>query len=457
MSSTIPSTPRPRSSIAVSLLAATYGCAASVEHVHPEHAIAEAIPAAGLIELRQEGGPIDEDRPAEGALSLAEAIERALHCDPGLQAALARVRVAQLEAEETALPPDPVLDVVLRFGEGGEVFPEIGIAQEFIGLLSRSRRVEAMENRLRAEASRALEVALDVLAETQSRYASAQALEELGGVLRGRLDIAERMRQIAEGRLEAGEGTRADLDAISIEKLAIEIEIAERSTELRRERLALSRLVGEPSGAADWSIGPWRPVAFELTTEAAWVATALERNPAVQEARWELAARDAELAIASKSALEGTSVGLKAEGDGNDWSAGPSLSMPLPWSGRSRVKHERALALQAESRHRLTEAERRAVEDVRAAFATALSSAANLQRLRDELIPIQERRLSDVEPLFLAREIDVTLLLLADQNLQESRARLVELQRQTSFAVYELEHAIGGPAFFDRIAGGRDH
>src|SRR6185436_5534429 len=106
--------------------------------------------------------------------------------------------------------------------------PGIGLAQELIGLLHRSRRVGAAENHLRAEAASALATALDVLAEVQRHYSAVQALEDLGSVLQQRVETVERLRQVADARLGVGEGTRADLVAFEIEKKSVEIEAAER-------------------------------------------------------------------------------------------------------------------------------------------------------------------------------------------------------------------------------------
>jgi outer membrane protein TolC len=94
--------------------------------------------------------------------------------------------------------------------------------------------------------------------------------------------------------------------------------------------------------------------------------------------------------------------------------------------------------------------QRETVEQVRTAFATLSSSQANLERLTAELIPLLERRRSDVERAYEARDVDVTFLLRADQALRESRARVIDLERQASSALYALQHTVGGPAAFDR-------
>ncbi len=443
----------PASTVALlGLLAALAGCATQVARVEPSIAIEAAIPAAGLVAFREEGGPIDEVRPEVDTLSIADAIRLALQTDPTLQASLARVRAAQAEADESGLPPDPILDVVLRFGPDGDLRPEIGLAQELIGLLRMSRRVSAAEHHLRAEAASALGTALDVLAEVQRHYSAIQALEEHRSAIRERLETVARLRHVAEARLAGGEGTRADLIAFEIEQQSVEIEAAERANTLRLERLALARLIGQPSSAASWTVEPWQPYVLGPAPESAWIDAALVKRPEIQQAQWELRSREEELELSSSSPLEGTAAGVAFEHDG-DSSVGPSISIPIVWSGRFRTRREHALALLAESRHRLTEAQRSAVEEVRAALGTLDSSLASIEMLRGELIPMQAGRRADVERMHAEREVDVTLLLLADQALQESRTRLVDLELQASLALYGLQRAVGGPAALDAIAG----
>lgn len=73
------------------------GCRTARPDPGAEQIAAAAIGLDEPIVFRAEGGPVDE--PAwEGGLTLADATRRAATTDPGLQAALARVRIAMAEA-----------------------------------------------------------------------------------------------------------------------------------------------------------------------------------------------------------------------------------------------------------------------------------------------------------------------------------------------------------------------
>ena len=98
---------------------------------------------------------------------LDDAVERAMRHDPGLQAALARVRAALAEADQARLLPNPVLSVALRFPEAGAGKPviEAGLAADLLSVLQQPGRIKAADHRLRAASAEALTTALDLLFE----------------------------------------------------------------------------------------------------------------------------------------------------------------------------------------------------------------------------------------------------------------------------------------------------
>ncbi|MBY0397529.1 MAG: hypothetical protein K2X91_13825, partial [Thermoleophilia bacterium] len=79
---------------------------------------AAAAGSQGAIIFRIDGGPIDEEGDPD-ALSMPEAVRLAVMTDPGIQAALARVRIALADAKQARLIPNPVLNLVVRFPEAG--------------------------------------------------------------------------------------------------------------------------------------------------------------------------------------------------------------------------------------------------------------------------------------------------------------------------------------------------
>jgi outer membrane protein TolC len=437
----------------LTLSALLAGCLTPRPDIDAESRIEEALVLPGAVVFRTDGAPIDDSAAAD-TLPLELAVRRAVETSPELQAALARVRVAQAEADLAGLLPNPILSLVFRLPEGGGAADiEAGLAADLLAVLQRPRRARAAGQRLEAEAAAALSAALDVVAGVRDLYADAQALEELVPLLESRLSVLGRLREVAAARLELGEGTRHDVTTLDSESLELAVETSRRCQDLRIARMALARRIGEPSGPADWQLEPWEAPPAVSTAEAPWIASGLRARPEVLAIEWELRARGEELAIAGWGALEGASVGIDAERDG-DWSVGPGISLPLPISDAGSARKERASALVQEARHRLVGARRAVVEEVRASLASLSGSQENRDRVVRELIPLQEQRRSEIEEAYRLGHVDVTALLFAEQALQETQGLRIELEREVSTALLRLERSVGGRSAFDSSLSG---
>jgi outer membrane protein TolC len=405
--------------------------------------LARTTDQAEAIHYRSEGVPLDEARAPAAALSLADAVRMTLGSSPELQAALARVRVAEAEADQARLLPNPVLDIVFRFG-GGSTQIDAGVTQGLFGVLSRPRRASAAEDRLGAAVAEAVLVALDLVREVHERHASVQAQDELAGLARERLALLSRFLEVARARLEAGEGTRLDVITLETQAIELELEVEEREAERRRERLSLARLIGRPSGETDWSLAARvEPPTAALVVERDWIARALEARPEIRALRWKLAALGEEAELAPWEIFAEAGAGLGFNHEGGD-SLGPAVATPLPIFDAGGARRERALAAVHEARHELVAAQRRVIEETRRALSDLETARARLARVQDRLLPLEIERRAQVEEVFLAGQVDVTALLFAEQGLQATLTRRVELSTELVNAWSRLERAVGG-------------
>lgn len=170
--------------------------------------VAAALGGSGIAVVAHRPEGVDAaDDPAGDALTLPEAVRRAVAHDPAVQVALAKVRSAVADARQTRLLPNPVLSLAFRFPEGGgDPIVEAGLAADLLSLLQRPRRMSAADNRLRGASAGVLTAALDTVAEVQQAYTSAQAVEAELAVLRERRQLAERL--LAGARARAAPGGR---------------------------------------------------------------------------------------------------------------------------------------------------------------------------------------------------------------------------------------------------------
>jgi outer membrane protein TolC len=414
--------------------------------------IARATATADAICFDETGGPIDVDAPQPGALTLADAIKAALTHDPRVQAALARVRVALAEAKQTRLLPNPVLSVALRFPEGGGK-PQIdaGLSADLISLLRRPREMSAVDKRLHAAAAEAVVVAIDVVAEVEETYAEAQALDAQLAVLDEQVKLNDRLLQLAKDRLEAGESARLDVLTLDAQRVELETEAVQRRADVSDKRLVLARLIGRPSHDVNWTLDAVETAGVWSGDERIWVEAALERRPEIQARQWELAALGDEVALAQLAAFDGTDVGVDAERDG-EWSVGPAVSAPITIFDWGQARRAKAEAQRIEARHRATETRRQVVEDVRRAVVRLVAAQTALRKVESELIPLQQKRHEQAEQAYREGLADVTALLIAEQDLLASRAKLVAVRKDAALALIRLRRAVGGSGAANALA-----
>jgi outer membrane protein TolC len=428
------------------LITAVGGCAVRPPWPDPEQFAGQAAGVEGAIELRLEGEPVDVTPSVGDHLSMAEAIKRSLQHDPTIQASLARVRAALAGAHQARLLPNPVVSVVLRWPEGGgSPTIEAGIAAELLSLLRKPGEIDAADNRLRVASAEVVTAVLDVLAETQNRFVEVQSLDALLPVLEERGKLLDRLVLLARQRLEGGEGTRLDLTTLEAQRVDLDVEIAERQIEQRTARLALARLTGQPSSDAVWLLDRWSLPDHQIADEARWVDMALSHRPEIQATLWQIEALGADVRLTRWVLFEPLEGGLESERDAGDWSLGPAATFPLPLFDWGQAKREAAEAALLESLHGLTATRRQVVEEVRRAYLSHTRLFDAFRKVRDGLIPLLERRLKEAESAFRAGQSDITPLILAEQDLQAGRTRLIDLERRTAESLIELYRAVGGP------------
>lgn len=428
------------------MFALALGCDGPGGSVAPMGHVARIAGVSDAIVFQSSGGPADVAYDSHGTLSLSTAVRLAVANDPDLQAALARVRAAEADARQTRLLPNPVITVLARFPESsGKPVIEAELGVEIVSLLQMPGRISAADSRLRAASAEAASIVLDVVKDVQQTYAAVQSLDALMPVLEERRNLLMRLLALAKDRLDKGEGTLLDVTTLDTQRLELQVEISEKRLERRQQRLALARLVAQPSSEADWRVDPWQIAPRQAWDEKAWMAAALAHRPDIQAQRWELAALGDDYALTRFAPFDSTDAGAKSERDqGEKWTVGPSLTVPLPLFDWGQARRAKARALQVEARHKLTKLRRQAIEEVRSAVAAFNESADAEQLAREELIPAQERRRRQTDSAYQAGQIDITTLIIADQDLQASRAKLIELEQKTSMAFILLQRAAGG-------------
>jgi outer membrane protein, heavy metal efflux system len=400
--------------------------------------------ASESIEFRAEPGSIDSSHRIGNPLTMTEAVRLTLETHPRVQAAMYRVRVAEAEAHQASLLPNPVLSLVLRYPEGSaKPVVEVGLGADLIRAIQQPGRVSAADKRLRAVAADAMTAVLNIVTEVEETYASVQSLQATVPLLESRQELLQRLYGLTEERLKIGESSRLELVTLDAQRTEVEAEVDDVLLELREKHLTLAHLIGQPLKIGGITVSPWNGPSINHVSELVWIWTALQRRPEIQQKTWELAALGVDLRVAKFGIFDSVNIGAAAERDG-DWSVGPAISTPLPVFDWGQATRENLNAHQMSVAHLLLDTQRTVVEEVRRACAVFNESVHELQRARKRLIPLQQERRDLAEAAFRSGHADITVVILAEQDLAAAKARAIELELRNSVARARLDRAVGG-------------
>ena len=268
--------------------------------------------------------------------------------NPGLLAALARVRSSEANAASIRVWEDPI------FTFGGTTFSPDGFDASQQGDLSYgiSEKLPLWGKPSLMKKSAAAEVLVrnakfDFQLRQVQRDITKQVME---AALDGRVvDIGEQdlawlqtISTTAESRYRAGQMDAADT-------LQIQNEVAKRADQLRTDQLevghdwlALNRLLNRDAGSS-WPPLQLPAVAPSIPFSAKLIALALTNEPELKVMEQEIQQAKAGVEIARRSRLPDISLGVQGDqysGDGGFRSGTFSVSLPLPWGNSAKYRKD---------------------------------------------------------------------------------------------------------------------
>ncbi|MEW5763933.1 MAG: TolC family protein [Acidobacteriota bacterium] len=383
------------------------------------------------------------------AVTLEECKEIALRHSPDLASASAALRAARGAARLARGLSNPTLEVG-RDDFGGQS-PSIERAPlESIGLsqtvrLGGKRRAEAeAADSARAAAEEEYRRRrLDLLAEVErefARWLGAQASERIAAE---NLDTARAVREAVLSLVEAGEASAIEAVKAQNEMDLAEIDLrgAERERTLARERLA--RVLGMDAAGLGSAAGEL-PERAEVPDEAA-VLSAVEGLPDL--GRWREEARRLEATVdrARREAIPDPtfSFGVKRYTVTRERAYFASVSIPLPLLNRNRGGVIEASARLDQGRMEWRAEELRLRTSASAARSALRSSAAEVEALRDRILPNAERVYAAVHEGYRRGKFRLLDLLEARRSLAALRLRFVDARIRLSLAKTDLDRLTG--------------
>lgn len=401
------------------------------------------------------------------AISLAKAVELALHHSPQLAQAQASVTNAgsgRRRAFGSFLPNISVssgasVNSTRRFDESTQIFVEgssdsynAGVSANY-QIFQGGRKYHELDRtasaRLEAEA-RLLSQKYAVALQTTTLFVNALRQSELVHVSEASLERARESLDIARARVAGGAATRSDTLRTRLELANARQSLLQARNRLRAARFALGRQVGADGPVvpvAPDDLAP-RPLAL---SEAQIIARAESNAPSVRAARAAAAVAGSSLGSARSSYLPSLSATSSYswanqersfDGGNKSWSLRISGSYQL-FDGFAR---EQSVIQASESQHvaRLTEedAKRAVRQEVDAALRT-LETQEQAIAIAEEALVVAEEDLRLNRVRYDARAGNVFEVIVSQVALDQAEANLVSARYDYALARAELESIIG--------------
>jgi outer membrane protein, heavy metal efflux system len=378
----------------------------------------------------------------DDGISETDAVATALWNSPTFRLALADLGIARADVVEAGLLRNPIFSLLFPWGPK-QLEWTIQFPLEL--LWQRPRRVAAAELNAQAVGQRLIYDGVVFVGDVRRAYAETVATAQRADLAADNAMVVERLRQITDARLRAGDISELESRAARNDAAQAAALVQTLAHDRDASRIALFALMGIdiPPAAAPILHPAGGTITPCATEPAGLLETALASRPDV---------RAAEIAIEAagqRAKWERTRVVtliavLDANGQGRDgYELGPGIGAEMPIFsrnqgaiGRAEVEIERAGYAYAAVRLRVS-------TEVR----TALVRFTQAQRANDvwtrDIVPSLEMEQQQAEGAYRAGELALISLLDVNRRLGEARLRAVDASASLMRAAIALDQSVG--------------
>jgi len=385
-------------------------------------------------------------------LTLAQAIEAAIHRNPELQATSYELKAADARITQAGLRPNPEvsLEVDGLAARGIAASPDerqatLNLSQVLELGDQRARRVAAANSDRDLESIAQQARQLDVLAEVTRRFIDVVAAQERVALAREASGLTERTARTLADRIEAARTPQAELSRAQIAVTRAHADERRDESVLRGARRSLVALWGETvpefeSARADLlSLEPLD--SFETLQER------LARNPDLTRFASEARLRDAQMRLAQSQARPNLTVGVgirrfQATGD-IGLTAGFSMALPLSDRNQGEIAAARVRRQQTRAQEQATRIRLQA--ELFALYQQLLSSRDLLSTLQSEALPRARAALDQTQVGYDRGRFSYLELGMAQQELLSLRAAAIDTAADYHRLVAEIERLTAEP------------
>lgn len=304
-------------------------------------------------------------------------------------------------------------------------------------------RVKAATAETERAAARLTQLALDLIRDTRQAYADLQLAHDRVAVAERAVDLRERILQLAEGRLKAG-------DASELEAATARVDVRQAQQELARVRYEVPvaeervrNLTGLSASSVELLPDNAPHDARPAPAVEELVAEAVAHRPDVAAANRAVSAADERARVARLGWVRLLGILDATSGKNTGHEFGPAVRVTVPLFNRNQGGIARAEAEREQLDRRRLTVHNQVVQDVRTAHARYLQARAELDALRGRTRPEVEAVIKRAEAAFEKGGVTYLLVLEANRQLIDTYMREAQLLADLRRAWAELERSVG--------------
>lgn len=381
-------------------------------------------------------------------LTIERATAVALQNEPELRLALARIAERRADVGQAEVLPNPSIGFgigIATDGLSGSPALVQGL-QALTWLWTRPTRIAATEAALQQAILQAASDTIDLAARVATSHAEVRTGQSMVALDEETVWIYEQTLALVQRRMQVGEASELDIDRAEVDVQTARSHLVEAKRKLEQAKLSLLLLIGWPGHDTTWQAAPSKVLMPPQEQHDVWLC--------------ELAARQRLDLAAAQAAVEKEVEGLRLAGtkrlpevrftfgwqrsfmDRQAVMPGASLTIPIfdngsPAIAKATAKIEIARMQWLDLANHIEFSVRDAASKWRQAAAqAAITETGILQAAADALARSRAAYREGV--------IDLTVLLLAQEQLVAAKHTLITQQLMEASSLIELRRAVGG-------------
>jgi outer membrane protein, heavy metal efflux system len=386
------------------------------------------------------------------ALTIEEAVQRALTHNPDLQSLKLEEETAngQLEKALLLLRNNPTIEGNISKKdipeeEGGGKFTNYGfkLSQEFEIAGQRDLRIDIAEKDLARVKSEIEDKERILIADVKDAFIKVLALKKKNGLTREIVQLNEELLGYTQIKFQAGEisGLEMNLSEVELSKAKKERLLSER--ELRESLLVLQGFLGispDMTFTVQGDLSSESPVLPDKEV----LKAALSRRPDAKATVFDVEKTRSAVNLANKEVIPNVTLSGFYDRDERRNAVGIELSIPLPLFDRKQAEKKEAYA-KAEAAKIKSEGLKKAIErEVEQVFNNLASAIEELTLFKKEIIAKAAENLNLLNLAFKEGKVGFFEVRLAQKDTIEAQFAYIEAQTKTQLALIAIEKTIGG-------------